>query len=287
MIAILKREFKFYFTSASGYIFMSVFLLISGIFFALSNLFTGSSYFNGVLQSTTFVFLILVPMITMKTLAEERNQRTDQLLLTSPVSLTGIVLGKYFAAVGLFLVTLLITFIYPVILSFFGSITIWEIAGNYIGFALLGAAFISIGVFVSSLTDNMVASAVGTFGALLLIWLISWMEQGLPTTAASGVGFAALLVVIICAIIHYAAGNPYVTAIIGAAGGIALAIIYIFKKALYEGFMVKFIGWFSLIKRYESFTMGILDLSAVVYYITFSAAFIFLTIQVLDRRRWN
>jgi ABC-2 type transport system permease protein len=238
MKAIFDREFKAYFNTASGFIFMVVFLLISGIFFVLTNLFTGDPYYNPVLQSTTFIFLILVPMITMKTLAEERHQKTDQLLLTSPVSLSEIVLGKYFAAVGLFLVTLLITCIYPVILGIFGAIAVWEILGSYIGFALLGAAFISIGMFVSSLTENQVASAVGTFGALLLIWIIDWIQQGLLATQTAG-------------------------------------------------FAAKFLGWFSLTKRYESFTMGILDIGTIIYYITFSAAFLFLTIRVMDKRRWS
>lgn len=287
MRVILKREFKAYFNTASGFIFMTVFLIISGIFFALTNLFTGDPYYNPVLDSTTFIFLILVPMITMKALAEEKHQKIDQLLLTSPVRLSEIVLGKYFAAVGLFLITLALTCIYPIILGFYGPISIWEIVGDYIGFALLGSAFISIGIFVSSLTENQITAAVGTFGALLLIWIIDWMQQGLPTTLGSGIAFAALLVIIVSVIVYYAVKNTYFSFAVALLGGIAMAAVYIINKALYEGFTAKFLGWFSLTQRYQSFTMGILDVSTIIYYITFSAAFLFLTIRVLDKRRWS
>lgn len=287
MRAILSREFKAYFNTASGFIFMAVFLFISGIFFALTNLFTGDGYYNPVLQSTSFIFLILVPMITMKTLAEEKHQKIDQLLLTSPVSLTEIVLGKYFAAVGLFLVTLLITCIYPIILGAFGAIAVWEIIGSYIGFALLGACFIAIGIFVSSLTENQVTSAVATFGALLLIWMIDWMQQSLPTTQTAGIVFAVLIIIIISIIAHYAAKNIYFSAAVLVLGGIAMAAVYLMNKTLYEGFTAKFLGWFSLTTRFQNFTMGILDVSTIIYYVTFSAVFLFLTIRVLDKRRWS
>lgn len=287
MRAILKREFKTYFNTATGFIFMTVFLGLTGIFFALTNLFTGDPYYNPVLDSTTFIFLVLVPMITMKTLAEERHQKIDQLLLTSPVRLTGIVLGKYFAAVGLFLITLLITCIYPIILGFYGPVSVWEIVGAYIGFALLGSSFIAVGIFISSLTENQVTAAVGTFGALLLLWIIDWMQQGLPTTLGSGIAFAALLVVIVSVIVHYAMKNTYFSSAVLLLGGIAITVVYFVNKTLYEGFTAKFLGWFSLTQRYQSFTMGILDVSTIIYYITFSAAFLFLTVRVLDKRRWS
>src|SRR5690606_25355348 len=138
--------------------------------------------------------LIVVPILTMRLLSEESRQKTDQLLLTSPLSVTGMVLGKYFAAVGVFLITLLITCIYPIILSFFGTIAVWEIVGGYVGFFLLGSAFIAVGLFVSSMTDNQVIAAVVTFSALLFLWILDWIIEGLPTDRVSGIVFACLLV---------------------------------------------------------------------------------------------
>jgi ABC-2 type transport system permease protein len=287
MIAVFNKEIRSYFTSAIGFIFMAVFLLISGIFFAFINLLQASSYFSPVLENCIFVFLLLVPVLTMRTIAEETHQKTDQLLLTSPLKVSDIVLGKYFAAVALFLITLLITCIYPLIMSMYGSISALEIIGNYLGFILMGCSFISIGIFVSSISGNQVTSAVGTFGALLFIWLIDWVQEGLPTSLTSGVIFAGILVILLCIIIYYATKNIYASTIVGIAGAVVMAIVYFTKKTLYEGFTAKFLGWFSLLKRYESFSMGMLDVSSIIYYITFSAAFLFLTVRMIEKRRWS
>lgn len=287
MLAVFIKELRSYFTSATGYIFMAVFLLISGIFFALSNLLPASPYYNSVLQSCIFVFLLLVPVITMKILAEETHQKTDQLLYTSPLKLSEIVIGKYFAAVTLFLITLLITCLYPLILSAFGDISGWEIVGNYIGFALMGSSFIAVGVFVSSLTESQVTSAVGTLGALLFIWLLDWLQQGIPTTITSGIVFAIVLALLMGLLVYYSTRNIFAGGIGVALGCIATASVYIIKKELFEGFTAKFMGGLSLLKRYDNFTMGILDVSAVVYYITFCTVFIFLTIRMIDKRRWS
>lgn len=287
MRAIFDKEWKSYFTSATGYIFMTVFLVISGVFFALTNLLPAYAYYNGVLQSCTFVFLLLVPVITMRTLAEEAHQKTDQLLFTSPLKLSEIIIGKYFAAVALFFVTLFITLLYPIIMSFFGDIAVWEIVGSYIGFAFMGASFIAIGLFISSLTESQVTSAVVTLGTLLFLWILEQIQQGIPTTLTAGVVFAIVLVLILGVIVYYSTYNIYAAGIAAAIGGIAIAAGYLLKKELFEGFTAKFLGWFSLLKRYESFSLGILDVSSIIYYVTFCAAFIFLTIRMVDKRRWS
>ena len=131
------------------------------------------------LSSLTFIFLFLVPILTMRLISEETRQKTDQLLITSPLSITGIVMGKYLAAVGVFVITLLITVLFPVIMSFFALLGLgwWEILGGYIGFLLLGCSFISVGLFFSSLTDNQLIAAMITFAALLLIWILDFVAQ--------------------------------------------------------------------------------------------------------------
>lgn len=287
MKAIFDKEFRSYFTSSIGYIFMVVFLFISGIFFALSNLIPAKSDYSSVLQNTIFVFMILVPVLTMRTLAEETAQKTDQLLLTAPLKVSDIVLGKYFAAVCLFLLTLLITCIYPLIMSMFGKINVWEIVGNYVGFALMGMAFIAVGLFISSLTDKQIIAAVGTLGALLFLWIIDWLKQALPTSMTAGIVFAAILVFALCAIVYNATKNIYIGIGVGIVGAIIMAIVYFAKKTLYEGFTSRFFGWFSLVNRYYNFAMGILDVSSIVYYITFSIAFVFLAGRMIEKRRWS
>lgn len=286
MFAVLKKEMKTYFSSLTGYIFMGFFLILSGIFVSLYNLYTGSPDYNKVLSSINFIFLFLVPVLTMRLMSEEQKQKTDQLLLTSPLSIWDIVLGKYFAAVGVFALTLLITCIYPIILSFFGKLAVAKIIGGYIGFFLLGCAFISIGLFVSSKTDNQVISAVVTFGVLLFIWLLDAIQQGLPTGTVSGIIFAGAIVAIITLFVHSATKNRTVSITTAIIGGAIIAIVYFVNQSVYDAFIINFFGWFSLLQRYEGFAMGVLSLSPIMYYITFSFAFLFLTVRGIDKRRW-
>ena len=287
MLAVLRRELRAYFLSPTGYIFMGFFLLLSGFFFTYSNLFQANPSYLGVLGSITFIFLIVVPILTMRLMSEESRQKTDQLLLTSPLSVTGIVLGKYFAAVGVFLITLLITCLYPIILSFFGTIAVWEIIGGYIGFFLLGSAFISIGLFVSSLTDNQVIAAVVTFSALLFIWIMDWVLSGLPTDRVSGIVFACMLVAGVAALVYFSIRNIYVCAAVALVGLGIVAALYFTNEFFFDGLIVRSLEWFSLLKRYDNFSMGILSQSPIVYYISFSSIFVFLTVRMIEKRRWS
>lgn len=287
MKAIFNKEFKSFFNYPIGYIFMGVFLLISGLFFTMYNLLPNSSYYINVLDSITFVFLFLVPILTMRSIADETKDRTDQLLLTSPLKVWEIVLGKYFASVLFFFVTLLITGIYPIILAFYSDVAMAPIITAYIGFGLMGAAFISVGVFISSLTDNQVIAAVGTFGALLIIWIIDGVTQVMPTSRASGIILAVILVCALTLIIYYSTKNIYISGFTNIVGIATVIIINIVNVNLFEGFTSRFFQWFSLLNRYEPFVMGLLNVSSIVYYITFSTAFVFLTIRVIDKKRWS
>jgi len=287
MSAVMKKELKLYFSTPTGYIFMGFFLLISGFFYAVSNLFTASPNYTSVLGNITFIFLVVVPVLTMRLLSEEARTKTDQLLLTSPLRLTDIVLGKFLAAVTVFVITLLITCIYPIILSFYGDIAVAEIVGSYIGFFLLGCSFIAIGLFVSSLTDNQFVAAVVTFSALLLTWVIDWLETSLPTDRVAGFVFVLILVALVAAWVYFTIRNVIISAGVGVAGIGAFVAVYILKPDFYDNAIVRFFEWFSLLKRFQKFTNGLLDLSSVVYYLSFIFVFIFLTIRVLEKRRWS
>jgi len=169
----------------------------------------------------------------MKILADERKSGTEVLLITSPTSLTGIVVGKYLAALAVFLIMTAITFIYPVILSIFGKPALAEIIGGYVGFILLGAAFIAFGLFASSLTESQIIAAIVSIVGLLLMWLLQSIAPSL--------------------------------------GGI----------------WSKILSWFSLYSRTEDLFAGILSLKSIVYYLSFCAIFVFLTIRVIEKRRWS
>jgi len=287
MFAVFKKELQAYFHNVTGFIFMGFFLLITGFFFTTMNLLQSSPEYNGVLGTITFTFLIVVPILTMRLLSEESRQKTDQLLFTSPVGISGIVLGKYLAALCVFLMTLMVTFVYPVLISFVGRIATAQVASGYVGMFLLGASFIALGLFVSSLTDNQVIAAVVTFAVLLFVWILDWIQQAIPSDALSGLVFAALLVAGFTAFVFLTVRNIIVTISTGVIGAAVIVIVYLTNSSGYQGFIVNFLKWFSLLKRYGDFNMGVLSLSPIIYYISFCFAFIFLTIRVIEKRRWK
>ncbi|MBE7024843.1 MAG: ABC transporter permease [Ruminococcaceae bacterium] len=174
MKAIFYRELRAYFQTPVGYIFIGMFLAVSGYFFAVSNLLTKSPDLGQVLSNMMMMFLFLIPILTMRLLSEEKNSRTDQLLLTSPVSVRSIVLGKFAAAATIYLLTLGITLLYLLVLRICGAPSYAKIFCNYLGFVLIGFAFISVGLFISSLTQNQSSAAMATFAALLLLYAVEW-----------------------------------------------------------------------------------------------------------------
>ncbi len=171
MIAVWKRELQSYFLSPLAYIFIGAFMIIAGIMFSSGNIRANNVSFNSTLGSLTFIFMLLVPILTMKLISEDKKSKTDQLLLTAPITVPSIVLGKYLAAVTVFVVTLIISFVFPIILAIFGSPAFGEIISGYIGFFLLGCALIAVGLFVSSITESQVIAALVTFFILLIMWM--------------------------------------------------------------------------------------------------------------------
>lgn len=172
MGAIYRREIGAFFSSSIAYVFLAVFYIITGFFFTMDNLAAGSVNLAGVFSTMFVISIFLIPILTMRLLSEEKKQRTDQGLLTAPVSLTGIVLGKYFAALTIFLIATAIAFIMGVILSLFGTVAWMTLLSNYLAIVLVGAAFIAVGLFVSSLTENQIAAAVASMVVLLMFFLV-------------------------------------------------------------------------------------------------------------------
>ncbi len=234
MIAIYKRELKAYFLTPIGYIFCGIYLVGSGLIFSYTTLLRQSTtslpeYFLYMIA----VFGVLIPLLTMKLFAEDRKSRTEQVLLTSPVSLTGMVIGKYFAALTVFAVTFLVNSFNFVLLFLYGSPNLASIFANIFGLFLIGCAFIAIGCFLSALTENQLIAAVTSIGTIAAVILISLV--------ANEIGITWVRVVL---------------------------------------------KWFSIINRYAPFTNQQLDITAIVYFISLSAVFLFLTVRVYEKRRW-
>jgi len=171
MKAIAIREIHSYFNTMIGYVFMGICMLVCGIFFAGNNIIGGSASIAAVIGSISYVLILTIPLLTMRSFAEEKKNKSDQLLLTAPVSTAGIVLGKYLSAMFTLGATLLASILFPIIIALFGEPYIGEIVVGYLGVALLGSAFIAIGLFVSSISENQLTAAVATIGILFFLWL--------------------------------------------------------------------------------------------------------------------
>ena len=192
MKAIYKREVASYFKSMTGYVFLFFVFLIVGIYFYAYNLLNGYPSMNVTFNSITFVFLLAVPVLTMRVLAEERRQKTDQLLITAPVSVARIVLGKFFALLTVYLIPIGVICIYPLIMRIFGKISFAQNYTAILGFFLLGAANIAVGLFISSLTENTIIAAVLTFVEMFLSYIMSGLESFLPSSMSDGIVYHVL-----------------------------------------------------------------------------------------------
>ncbi len=187
MPAVLKRELSAYFKAPIGYVFMAASFLFSGFFFYMFSLSMGSTDVSGVFQGMFYVYMIFVPILTMRLMAEDNRQKTDQLLLTAPVSLFGLVFGKFLAAYIMFLMGDVIMLIYGVVMSFFAQVNWAMILGNFVALALAGGIFVSAGLFVSSLTESQMIAAIGSFALNLTLMLITTVAQVIPVKFISDI----------------------------------------------------------------------------------------------------
>lgn len=248
MFAIYKKEMRSYFTSPIGYVFIAVFLAVSAALFSYCTLQAGensnyASYFTFML----FVLVIVLPLLTMKLFSEERKTRTEQLLLTAPISLTGMVVGKFLAAFSIFGATFLLSMLQFVLLVHYGPTGYSADAGDYVSalntapiwgtlvaMLLIGGAFLAIGLFISSLTENQLVAAISTIAILVALLLISF-------------------------------ANDYIE----------------------WGWLRTIFNWVSVFSRFSNFTSGIFDFAALLYYISMMAVFLFLSVRVFEKRRWE
>ena len=236
MLAICKREFKAYFDSFIGWLFLAATIAMLDLYFVIYNLYSGYPYTSYVMQSVVMFFIITIPILTMRILAEERRNKTDQLILTAPVKISGVVLGKFFALAGIFTITVLVACLFPLIMSFFGTIPYAECYVAVLGFALYGYACIAVGIFVSSLTESQVIAAVVSFVALFLGYIMAGLCQ-----------------------------------MISESGNIITTILKVYD------FMTP----------YSELMQGTLNLRSVVYFLSLTAVFLFLTVQSIQKRRYS
>ena len=287
MTAVYKRELKSYLTSIVGYLFIFFVLIVTGIYFSAYQLAAAYPKFEYTLSALTFVFLIGVPILSMRVLAEERKQKTDQLLLTSPVSVGNIVMGKYLALVTVYAIPVLVMCAYPLIMSKFGDVSFTSAYTAILGFFLLGCANLAIGVFMSALTESQVVAAVLTFVLLFAFYMMSGISSFFSRTSVSTFVAFGLLIVAAAIIIYIMIKNVFISVITGIVGEATLAVIYFVKPSVFEGGIQKILEVFDLSGHFSNFTNSILDVTGIVYFLSVIAVCLFLTIQSIQKRRWN
>ena len=287
MLAIYKKELRAYFNSIIGWLFIAFFLAFIGIYFFIYNLYNGNTFVGDALYSVGLIFILLVPMITMRMVAEETKQKTDQLLLTSPVSVEKIILGKYFAVASVFGIVMLITCTYPLILSIYGEINFVMNYAAIAGFFLMGCAYLALGMFISAMTESQAFAAVLTFVVVLFTYLMDGIATLFSTSAKTAWLVHSFLLLLVAVITWLMMKSKAVTGIFVLISQGCMLYIYIFNPTLLENSITKVLSWISVEARYVGFVNGILYMEDVVYYITFVALFVFLTIQAIKKRRWN
>ena len=288
MKAIYKREVSSYFNSMTGWVFVAVLTFFIGIYFFVNNLFSGYPYFSVSLNSVLVVFMVVIPVLTMRSLADERHSKTDQLLLTAPVPVTAVVLGKYFAMLTVFAVPVAIACLCPLIIALNGSAFLLADYCSILAFFLLGAVEIAVGMLVSSLTESQIIAFISTFGILLLLYLWDGILSFLPSSAFSGMIGILLILTLIVVYIYHMTKNWMLAAGIEAVGIVTALIVYFVKSSLYENLLTKLLGRLALADVFMNISSSnIVDVSGLLLYVSILIIFVFLTIQTIQKRRWS
>lgn len=287
MIAVFQRELSSYFKGIMGYLFSAFLLIFAGIYTMAYNLSGYYANFEYVLDSISFIYLIAVPILTMRSVAEEKKQRTDQLLYSLPLRLSDVIIGKYLAMLAVLAVPTAIMALYPLILSQFGTVSFAAAYGTLIGFFMLGATLIAMGLFISSVTESQVAAAVITLVAALVFYLMGGLASFISSAASASLMALCVLVVVLAIVFYIVAKNSIVSILIAVLGVGGLYIWYAADSSAFSGLFADIMNQLSVFDRFYTFVNGVFDLTAIVYYLSITCVFLFLAVQALEKRRWS
>ena len=287
MLAIYKRELKSYFTSMTGPVFVAFVMLFIGIYFVIYNIVNGLPTFGYALYGVSFVFMISIPVLTMRSFSEEQKNRTDQLLYTSPTGTLGVVLGKYFAMVTVMGIVALLSCSCPLIIAMYGTEGLVIDYSCILAFFLIGAAYIAIGMFLSSLTESQIIACVTSFGVFFLLYFITDISSLIGTTSVASAAAFAVVFLAVGLILYGVTKNFYLSFFVGCIGIIAVLAIYLFQPDLLAGAFPSLLDSLSLIDRFVNFVYQMFDVTSIVYYLSISFLFVFLTVQSIQKRRWS
>ena len=288
MLAIYKRELKSYFQSMTGPVFVAFLIAFTGIYFMAYNMTAGYPYFSYTLSGSLIVFIVGIPLITMRSFSEERKNKTDQLLLTAPVSLGQVVLGKYLAMVTVIAVPNVIFCIFPLIIKSQGTAYLTVDYLSILVFFLLGCVYAAIGMFLSALTESQIIAFISTFGILLVLYLWDGILAMLPGSAVSGLVGVLVLLTVVAFYIWRMTENVVLSGVIELIGVSAGIVVYMVKSEVYENLLSDSLGKLAIANVFTGITSNsIVDITGIALYLSFIAVFVFLTVQAIQKRRWS
>ena len=282
-----RHELRNYFHTLTAYVFGAFLLAFIGLGATLYNLQAAVSNFEFVLSFGSLVFVVIVPILTMRVIAEEKKQRTDQLLYSLPITTTEVVLGKYLALLVVYLIPLAVVSVYPLIFARYGDVYLLTSYGSIFAFFVLGAALIALGVFISSLTDNQGFAAGIGIAVILLNYYSASLSEYVSSTPAGALIAAFALVIVLGVVIRHLTKNEHLAYGFYFLAGGAVLILYLEDPEAFSGLLPSVMKTLSLFERFYVFVNGVFDLTAIVYFVTFAAFFLFLSVQSLEKRRYN
>lgn len=287
MIAVLKHELKSYFHTLTAYVFGAFLLVAVGIGAMLYNIQAAVSNFEFVLSFGSLVFVVIVPILTMRVIAEERKQKTDQLLYSLPVTTTQVIVGKYLALLEVYIIPLCIIAVYPMIFAQFGDVYLLTSYGSILAFFIMGAALIALGVFISSLTDNQgFAAGIGIAVVFLNYYSVSLSEY-VSTTAFGSVAALCVITLALGAVVKYLTKNTNLAYGVCFLLSAAIAVTGLVDNTKFESLLPGIMTKLSLFDRFNGFVNGVFDMASIVYYASVIVFFLFLSVQSLEKRRYN
>ena len=287
MTAVFKHELKSYFHSLTAYIFGAFLLAFVGIGAMMYNIQASVSNFEYVLSFSSIIFVIIVPILTMRVIAEERKQKTDQLLYSLPLNTFDVVMGKYLALLVVFLIPLAIICLYPLIFSQFGDVYLLTSYGSILAFFVMGAALLAIGVFISSHTDNQGFAAGISIAVILLNYYSVSLAEYVSSTAMGSAIVLCVFSVILGFVVYRLTNNDTLSYGVVIVLILGICITYRINNSLFEGLIPDIMSKLSLFKRFTTFVNGVFDMNAIVYYLSVIVFFLFLSVQSLEKRRYN
>lgn len=287
MSAVFSHELKNYFQSLTAYVFGAFLLAFTGIGALMYNINAAVSNFEYVLDFCSIVFVVIVPILTMRVIAEERKQKTDQLLYSLPITTTQVILGKYLALLTVYALPLCIISFYPLLFRKYGEVYLLTAYGSILAFFIMGSALIALGVFISSLTENQGFAAGIGIAVILLNYFSVTLSEYVSSTAYSSLVSLFVIVILLAVVIKKLTKNDVLAYGIGGVLIAGLMITYFVDMEKLEGLLPDIMTKLSLFKQFSYFVNGIFDMTAIVYFLSVIAFFLFLSVQSLEKRRYN